>query len=125
MIAGRYRLLEPLGQRRDELRLARRRTPSSAAASRSRCSRTSADRDRFEREARAAAALSHPAHLPLYDYGEDGRRPYMVLEYLAGGSLEERLGREPARPTTRRCASQARSRPGSRTPTRAGSFTAT
>ncbi len=49
-----------------------------------------ADRGRFEREARAAAGLSHPNIVQLFDFGTDGR-PYMVFEYLAGGSLEERL----------------------------------
>jgi eukaryotic-like serine/threonine-protein kinase len=50
-----------------------------------------ADPERFEREARAAAALSHPNICTLYDYGDiDGRR-YIVLELLAGGSLEDRL----------------------------------
>ena len=50
-----------------------------------------ADPARFEREARAAAALSHPNISALYDYGQDGPRRYMVLEYLPGGSLEDRL----------------------------------
>jgi serine/threonine-protein kinase len=50
------------------------------------------DRDRFAREARAVAALSHPSVCQLYDYGAtDDDRPYMVLEYLSGGSLEDRL----------------------------------
>ncbi|HKP19510.1 MAG TPA: serine/threonine-protein kinase [Gaiellaceae bacterium] len=50
-----------------------------------------ADPARFEREARAAAALSHPNICALYAYGESDGRPYMVLEYLPGGSLEDRL----------------------------------
>jgi serine/threonine-protein kinase len=50
-----------------------------------------ADRERFEREARAAAALSHPNICLLFDYGETEGRPYMVLEYLPGGTLEDRL----------------------------------
>jgi serine/threonine protein kinase len=50
-----------------------------------------ADPERFEREARAAAALSHANVGGLYDYGETDGRPFMVLEYLAGGSLEDRL----------------------------------
>jgi serine/threonine protein kinase len=50
-----------------------------------------ADRARFEREARAAAALNHANVTRIYDYGEAGGRPYMALEYLPGGTLEERL----------------------------------
>jgi serine/threonine-protein kinase len=51
----------------------------------------SADPERFAREARAAAGLSHPAICLLYDYGEADGRSYIVLEYLAGGTLEDRL----------------------------------
>jgi serine/threonine protein kinase len=50
-----------------------------------------ADRRRFEREARAAAALSHPNVERIYEVGEHEGRPYMALEYLPGGTLEERL----------------------------------
>jgi serine/threonine-protein kinase len=90
VIAGRYRLLEPLGRgamssvwlAQDE-ELERHVAVKMLAQS--------ADRARFEREARAAAALSHPNICSLYDYGEADDRPYMVLEYLPNGSLEERL----------------------------------
>ena len=90
VIAGRYRLIEPLGRgamssvwlaQDDELG---RRVAVKLLAQ-------SADPARFEREARAAAALSHPNICALYDYGESDGRPYMVLEYLPNGSLEERL----------------------------------
>src|ERR671927_1220975 len=50
-----------------------------------------ADPARFEREAHAVAALNHPNICQLYDYGDAGGQPFMVLEYLGGGSLEERL----------------------------------
>jgi eukaryotic-like serine/threonine-protein kinase len=50
-----------------------------------------ADRARFEREARAGAALSHPNVTRIYDFGQIAGRPYMALEYLPGGTLEDRL----------------------------------
>jgi serine/threonine protein kinase len=50
-----------------------------------------AERSRFEREAQAVAALAHPNIVQLFDYGEEEGRPYMVFEYLPGGSLEQRL----------------------------------
>jgi eukaryotic-like serine/threonine-protein kinase len=50
-----------------------------------------ADRARFEREARAVAALGHPNVTRLYDYGESEGRPYIALEYVPGGTLEDRL----------------------------------
>ena len=49
---------------------------------------------RFEREAQVAANLSHPHLVRVYDFSVDGPRPYLVMEYVAGGSLAERL-REP------------------------------
>ena len=45
---------------------------------------------RFRDEARAAAALSHPNVMAVYDWGEDDG-PYLVLEYLGGGSLRSLL----------------------------------
>ena len=45
---------------------------------------------RFRDEARAAAALSHPNVMAVYDWGEDDG-PYLVLEYLGGGSLRALL----------------------------------
>jgi serine/threonine-protein kinase len=50
-----------------------------------------ADPVRFEREARSVAALAHPNIGKLFDYGGAAERPFMVLEYLPGGSLEDRL----------------------------------
>jgi serine/threonine protein kinase/beta-lactam-binding protein with PASTA domain len=44
---------------------------------------------RFRAEARAVAALSHPNILQVHDWGEENGEPYLVLEYLAGGSLRQ------------------------------------
>jgi len=50
-----------------------------------------ADRVWFEREAQAAAGLSHPHICRLFDFGEADGRPYIVIELLHGGSLDDRL----------------------------------
>lgn len=49
---------------------------------------------RFEREARALAALSHPNILAIFDFGTDGGITYAVTELLEGETLRHRLGRE-------------------------------
>lgn len=48
---------------------------------------------RFQREAQAAARISHPHIVPIYYVGEDGGRHYFAMEYLTGGSLESELHR--------------------------------
>jgi len=50
---------------------------------------------RFEREARAAAALNHPNILALHDVGDHGGTPYLVTELLEGETLRERIARGP------------------------------
>ncbi len=46
---------------------------------------------RFRAEAQAAAALHHPHVLAVFDWGEDGGEPFLVLEHLGGGSLRDVL----------------------------------
>jgi hypothetical protein len=46
---------------------------------------------RFEREARAVAALSHPNILAIHDFGADSGTPYVAMELIEGGTLRERL----------------------------------
>ena len=59
-------------------------------------------RDRFEREARAAARLSGEAHtITIYDVGVWRGRPFIVMEYLPGGSLGDVLRAEGAQPPAR------------------------
>jgi eukaryotic-like serine/threonine-protein kinase len=90
VVAGRYRLDSPLGRggmsevwAATDLELGRRVALKLLAPNE--------DNARFEREARAVAALGHPNVTQLYDYGEADDRPYMVLECLSGGSLEDLL----------------------------------
>src|SRR5215216_1590336 len=52
-----------------------------------------AARLRFASEARAIAALNHPHICALYDTGFEEGRPYLVMEYIEGESLAERLAR--------------------------------
>jgi eukaryotic-like serine/threonine-protein kinase len=49
--------------------------------------------ERLRREARAAGRLEHPAIARVLDLGEDGGRPYLVMELLEGESLAERIAR--------------------------------
>jgi serine/threonine protein kinase len=48
-------------------------------------------RRRFDREAQAIASTEHPAIVPVYDFGEDHNRPFLVMRYMSGGSLNDRL----------------------------------
>jgi branched-chain amino acid transport system substrate-binding protein len=47
---------------------------------------------RFEREAKALARLTHPNIVHVNDYGEHEGIPYLVMDYLPGGTLKQRLG---------------------------------
>jgi tRNA A-37 threonylcarbamoyl transferase component Bud32 len=48
---------------------------------------------RFDREARALSRLTHPNIVGVIDFGDYDGKPYLVMEYLPGGTLKERLGR--------------------------------
>jgi serine/threonine-protein kinase len=111
MVAGRYRLGEPLGSggmaevfdAMDE-RLER---PVAVKLLRTELSGDPGLRRRFEIEARAAARLVHPNVVGVFDTGELGDRPYIVMERLPGATLADRLreGRMDE-PGTRRLASE-------------------
>ena len=50
--------------------------------------------DRFRREAQSAAKLNHSNVVNVYDFGADGDRPFIVMEYVGGGSLRDLTRRE-------------------------------
>ena len=54
-------------------------------------------RGRFEREARAVARLRHRHILTVFDFGEFADQPYMAVEFMPNGSLQDRM---PAGPVT-------------------------
>lgn len=49
---------------------------------------------RFRREAQAAARLSHPNIVNIYDVGRDGDSYYIVMEYISGETLKDKIVRE-------------------------------
>ena len=51
-------------------------------------------RQRFEREAKTLASLSHPHICPIYDVGEHDGIAFLVMEYLQGQTLADRLAKE-------------------------------
>src|SRR5437867_2669112 len=52
-------------------------------------------RERFKREARAISRLTHPHICTLYDVGDEDGVDFLVMEYLAGETLAQRLLRGP------------------------------
>ncbi|MGQ0602942.1 MAG: protein kinase domain-containing protein [Anaerolineales bacterium] len=52
-------------------------------------------RARFMREARIVAGLEHPNIVPVYDFSGENSIPYIVMRYMPGGTLEDRIARKP------------------------------
>jgi tRNA A-37 threonylcarbamoyl transferase component Bud32 len=50
---------------------------------------------RFQREARVVARLEHPCIVPIYDYSEHEKRPFLVMKYIEGDTLKARLNQGP------------------------------
>jgi serine/threonine-protein kinase len=57
-----------------------------------------AERARFRAEAEAVARLQHPNIVQIHEVGEAAGRPFFALEYVAGGSLAQRLAGQPLPP---------------------------
>ena len=96
---GPYEILSPLGAGgMGEVYRARDTRLGREVAVKVLPERYSGDTDlarRFEQEARAVAALSHPNVVTLYDFGRDGDRLYAVSELLEGETLRTRLAHTP------------------------------
>lgn len=95
---GRYRILRPLGAGgmgevyvAEDARLGRQ---VAVKVIRSTEEVTSRARARFEQEARAASALTHPNIVTIFDIGDAGEQPFIVMELLEGRTLRE-SAREP------------------------------
>lgn len=90
---GAYRLERPLGRGgMGEVFLAfDERLGRRVAIKRVRHATSPAMRERFRREARAAARLNHPAVVQIYDVIEDGEGNAIVLEYAEGRTLRDTL----------------------------------
>ena len=94
---GRYRLERPLGHGgMASVYLARDSELDRPVAVKLLAENAAGDdrlRQRFVREARLAARLSHPNIVSVFDAGEDSGRPYIVMEHVAGETLSELLAR--------------------------------
>src|SRR5215471_14518866 len=62
-----------------------------------------AERARFRAEAEAVARLQHPNIVQIHEIGEAGGLPFFALEYVAGGTLAERLAGQPLPPRAAAC----------------------
>jgi serine/threonine protein kinase len=50
---------------------------------------------RFQREARVVAKLEHPNIVPVYDYSEHEKQPFLVMKFIEGETLKARMARGP------------------------------
>ena len=94
---GPYEILSPIGAggmgevyRAQDTRLERTVAVKVLPAH---MSSSAESRQRFEREAKTISQLSHPHICALYDVGSEGETEYLVMEFLEGETLGDRLGK--------------------------------
>ena len=99
VLGGRYRLLAPVGTGAsaqvfvaEDVTLRRQVAVKILHAA---LAEDEAFLRRFRAEAQQAAALNHPNIMAVFDWGESDDGPYLVLEYLGGGSLRDVLDAGP------------------------------
>lgn len=95
VLAGRYRLIAPLGEggmasvyRARDLRLNRE---VAVKVLRDELTRDADFLSRFQREAQTVASLSHPHIVPVYDVGEENGSHFIVMEYVRGRTLKDAI----------------------------------
>src|SRR5438874_1512709 len=95
VLQGRYKIEEPLGVGgSSQVYLARDQALNRDVALKVLDPEAAADgnlRRMFVKEARALAQLSHPNIVAVYDVGEVDDSPFIVMEYLPGGSMKQRI----------------------------------
>jgi len=105
LLAARYRIERPLGQGgMATVYLAHDEELDRPIALKILADNLAGDatfRDRFEREARLAARLSHPNVVRVFDVGESDGRPFIVMEYVEGDTLADELVRHGPLPPAR------------------------
>ena len=102
LLAGRYRIVSPLGSGgmadvylAEDERLGR---PVAVKVLKARLAADDEFLERFRIEAQAAASLSHPGIVAVYDRGSADGATYIAMEYVCGESLKQRLRRDGALP---------------------------
>src|SRR3954447_5744291 len=95
VLGGRYRLLTPIGTGASAAVFAAEdvslRRKVAVKVLHPALAEDAAFLRRFRAEAQAVAALEHTNIVSVYDWGEDGGTPYLVLQLLSGGSLRNML----------------------------------
>src|SRR5438094_5960516 len=102
VLQSRYRIVEPIGTGgSSQVYLAQDTALNREVAIKVLDPAAAADgklRQLFVKEARALAQLSHPNIVAVYDVGEVDGLPFIVMEYVAGSSLKQRIERTGALP---------------------------